>query len=148
MVQAGGNDFELTAQTDQVNENRILDEFVLKNTEYVDRLNKLKLEDERNYAIRHLNSRKNNPLGNAGGENEGIRNPLANLVNPLGLGGPPSVSRAKSSLSRTLAEKKIKKMYAMGLKDPYYKYTKRNTSRLPSQNTGFELNYARAGIRL
>jgi len=62
MKTGGSDDLKLTEKQDQVNEDRIMTEMVLKGTEWDDRNNKLKIEEERNFAIRMYKPSLINPV--------------------------------------------------------------------------------------
>ena len=58
----GSNDVRQTEEEDRINEKRIMDEFVLQNTEWEDRNNPLKIREQLSMAIRYYDTSLKNPL--------------------------------------------------------------------------------------
>ena len=62
LTQAGSTDVKQTAEEDKTNDEVIMKEFVLKEPEFVDRNNKLKIEEQRNKSIQYLGPMFNQEL--------------------------------------------------------------------------------------
>ena len=62
LTQAGSTDLKQTPEEDKTNDEVIMKEFVLKEPEFVDRNNKLKIEEQRNKSIQYLGPMFNQEL--------------------------------------------------------------------------------------
>lgn len=62
LTQAGSTDVKQTPEEDKTNDEVIMKEFVLKEPEFVDRNNKLKIEEQRNKSIQYLGPMFNQEL--------------------------------------------------------------------------------------
>ena len=122
MKLAGSEDFKLTEKQDQINEDRIMTEIVLKGTDYDYKDNKLKIEDERNYAIRMY---KANELA---ATNDAVINPFLNQQ----LFVPESNLKAKRYIQRRKKSIAVRRSYKQGNKRDSITSNTTFTRRYPS----------------
>ena len=109
MLQAGGNSVEMTKLQDDINEKRIQEEIILANTRWVDRGNKLKINEAQQLAVRFNRS---NILANMNNVHDDAQSRDIESKHFA----PPTERSVQKSLNNIKKKKRVRMSYKEGRK--------------------------------